>query len=224
MGKNGASSTDSQKYLYLWTCIQRKTVDGTVTYGEILLDDSTTVIDGGTIITGSITANEITGSKLSAIYADMGNITAGNITKGYNSINFDNSPATLEFKDNSTWTNATRGIQWTGSDLNIKGNIIANMATQADVANASYSVEIQVTSIDYTNNSATLVAIPYYQGSTTLPTGVTLSYQWYKNGSALTNTSTAPTITGATTNTLQLGEGTDFGSSTTNAIYTCVIS
>ena len=103
-------------------------------------------------------------------------------------------------------------------------NLSSTVATQADVTDASYSVEIQVTSIDYANNSATLVAIPYYQGSTTLPTGVTLSYQWYKNGNALTNTSTAPTITGATTNTLQLGEGTDFGSNTTNAIYTCVIS
>lgn len=103
-------------------------------------------------------------------------------------------------------------------------NLSSTVATQTDVVNASYSVEIQVTSIDYTNNSATLVAIPYYQGSTILPTGVTLSYQWYKNGSALENASTAPTITGATTNTLQLGEGTDFGSSTTNAIYTCVIS
>ena len=245
-------TNNGTKYPYLYTCTQKQTVtqynsgSGTECISTtVLLDDTTTIIDGGSIIAGSVTANEITGSKLSAIYADMGNITAGNITKGYNSINFDNSPATLEFKNNSTWANATKGIQWTGSDLNIKGNItatsltigsgatvsgvvvpsqIANMATQADVANASYSVEIQVTSIDYTNNSATLVAIPYYQGSTTLPTGVTLSYQWYKNGSALTNTSTAPTITGATTNTLQLGEGTDFGSSTTNAIYTCVIS
>ncbi len=242
----------TDKYPYLYTAIQSQTITqyngGTGTScscSDVLLDDSTTIIDGGSIIAGSVTANEITGSKLSAIYADMGNITAGNITKGYNSINFDNSPATLEFKNNSTWANATKGIQWTGSDLNIKGNItatsltissgatvsgvvvpsqIANMATQADVAGASYSVEIQVTSINYANNSATLVAIPYYQGSTTIPDGVTLSYQWYKNGSALADTSTAPTITGATTNTLQLGEGTDFGSSTTNAIYTCVIS
>lgn len=103
-------------------------------------------------------------------------------------------------------------------------NLSSTVATQIDVADASYSVEIQVIAIDYVNNSATLVAIPYYQGSTTLPVGVTLSYQWYRNGSALTNTSTAPTVAGATTNTLQLGEGTDFGSNTTNAIYTCVIS
>ena len=98
-----------------------------------------------------------------------------------------------------------------------------NKANTAE-ANASYSVEIQVTAINYVKNSATLVAIPYYQGSTTMPKGVTLSYKWYKNGTALENTSTAPTISGVTTNTLQLGEGTDFGSSTTNAIYTCVIS
>lgn len=99
-----------------------------------------------------------------------------------------------------------------------------NTAIGIAEANASYSVEIQVTAIDYVNNSATLVAIPYYQGSTTIPSGITLSYQWYKNGVALSDTSTQPSISGATTSTLILGNGTDFGSSTTNAIYTCVIS
>lgn len=122
--------------------------------------------------------------------------------------------------------NSSNQLYFEVSNTGIRfGNSLSStVATQADVADASYSVEIQVTAIDYVNNSATLVAIPYYQGSTTMPTGVTLSYRWYKNGTALSNTSTAPTITGATTNTLQLGEGTDFGSSTTNAIYTCVIS
>ena len=246
----GASVT---KYLYLWTCIQRKTVSGDVTYGDILLDDSTTVKDGRKIITGSVTANEITGSKLSAIYADMGNITAGNITKGYNSINFDNSPATLEFKNNSSWANATKGIQWTGSDLNIKGNITATSLTigsgatvsglstsningisdystkneaqgyaNTAEANASYSIEIKVTAIDYANSSATLVAVPYYQGSTTLPTlpsGASYSYQWYRGTTALSNTSTVPTISGATTTTLELGQESNL-----EATYVCVIS
>ena len=49
----------SGKYLYLYTCEQRKRLDGTVEHTDILLDDSTTVIDGGNIITGSITANQV---------------------------------------------------------------------------------------------------------------------------------------------------------------------
>lgn len=50
---------NATKYPYLWTCEQRKRLDGTVSYTEILLDDSNTIIDGGKIITGSITANQI---------------------------------------------------------------------------------------------------------------------------------------------------------------------
>ena len=126
----------STKYLYLYTCVQKQTVtqynngSGTnCTCTEVLLDDTTTVINGGSVIAGSITANEITGSKLSAIYADMGNITAGNITKGNNSINFDNSPATLEFKNASTWTSTTQGIKYDSDGLAIKGAITASSLT-----------------------------------------------------------------------------------------------
>ena len=46
-------------YPYLYTCLQKKTVNGTVTCTPVLLDDTTTVIDGGKIITGSITANQL---------------------------------------------------------------------------------------------------------------------------------------------------------------------
>lgn len=191
-------TNNGTKYPYLYTCTQKQTVtqynggSGTECISTtVLLDDTTTIIDGGSIIAGSVTANEITGSKLSAIYADMGNITAGNITKGYNSINFDNSPATLEFKNNSTWANATKGIQWTGSDLNIKGNITAtsltidsgatvsglstsnisginNYATvtaaQGYANDASYLVEIEVRDVNYTTSTATLFAHVYYKG------------------------------------------------------------
>ena len=41
-----------------------------------------TNIDGGNIQTGSITATQITGSELSAIYADLGSITGGQIVLG----------------------------------------------------------------------------------------------------------------------------------------------
>lgn len=97
-----------------------------------------------------------------------------------------------------------------------------NTAIGAAEANASYSIEVKVTAIDYANSFATLVAVPYYQGSTTLPTlpnGASYSYQWYRGTTALSNTSTAPTISGATTATLELGQGSNL-----EAIYVCVIS
>lgn len=58
------------KFLYLFTCTQSRSVSGEVTYSEILLDDSTTVIDGGNIITGSVKANQI----------DVNNLFAQDIT------------------------------------------------------------------------------------------------------------------------------------------------
>lgn len=58
--------TGSTKYLYLWTCEQRKRLDGTVAYTDIVLDENTTVIDGGRIITNSITANKLNASNINA--------------------------------------------------------------------------------------------------------------------------------------------------------------
>lgn len=53
-------------YKYLYTCIQKQTVSGTVTCTTVLLDDTTTVIDGGNIITGTVTANKIAAHSISA--------------------------------------------------------------------------------------------------------------------------------------------------------------
>ena len=169
-----------------------------------------------------------------ALYGDTARIGKTNSSRfllnadslqAYNSSNtkyFEVSPTSLTYGVYTAASTTYADGKASAAETNAK--TAAQGYADAAEANASYSVEIQVTSIDYAKNSATLVAIPYYQGSTTMPDGVTLSYKWYKNGSVLENTSTAPTIAGATTNTLQLGEGTDFGSSTTNAIYTCVIS
>ena len=54
------------KYLYLYTCEQREMGDGTLAYTSVLLDDSTTVIDGGNIITGSVTANKLNAANINA--------------------------------------------------------------------------------------------------------------------------------------------------------------
>lgn len=102
---------------------------------------------------------------------------------------------------------------------------IANMATQTDItnvdtaaqgyaANASYSVEIKVTSIDYSANTATLTAIPFYQGGA-IPSGTTLTYTWYKDSVASGN------IVGSNSNTLNVTNTTAMG---LDRIYICVIS
>lgn len=72
-----------QTYKYLWTCIQTKTVSGSVSNSTVLLDDTTTVIDGGNIITASISANKVDVSDLNAFEATIANWEIGDtaITK-----------------------------------------------------------------------------------------------------------------------------------------------
>lgn len=71
-----ASIEAEDKYIYLYTCEQQKCYDGTITCTTVLLDDSQTVIDGGNIATGSVTAN-----KLNAIDINASNmLTVGSFT------------------------------------------------------------------------------------------------------------------------------------------------
>ena len=47
------------KYAYMWTCLQSQTVSGSITYSDVLIDDTETVIDGGNIVTATIKANKL---------------------------------------------------------------------------------------------------------------------------------------------------------------------
>lgn len=64
-------------YKYLYTCIQKQTVSGTITNTTVLLDDTTTVIDGGNIITGTVAANQIASNAITADKIAAGAITIG---------------------------------------------------------------------------------------------------------------------------------------------------
>lgn len=70
------------KYAYLYTCEQRQMVDGTLEHTTILLDENTTVIDGGTIITGSLSANSIDATSGTFNTANIPNLSAAKITSG----------------------------------------------------------------------------------------------------------------------------------------------
>ena len=71
----------SIKYLYLWTCEQRKSVSG-IFLGctAVQLDENTTVIDGGNIITNSVTANQIAASAVTADKIAANALTLGKFT------------------------------------------------------------------------------------------------------------------------------------------------
>lgn len=77
-----ASTAEGQtKYLYLYTCEQRKRLDGTIEYTTVVIDDGATVIDGGQIVTNSITATQIAANAITAEEIDATNlhVSAANI-------------------------------------------------------------------------------------------------------------------------------------------------
>lgn len=77
-------TSGSTKYPYLYTCVQSQTVSqqaaGTAcSCSPVLLDDTTTVIDGGNIITGSVAANAISASSGTFDTANIPALTADHI-------------------------------------------------------------------------------------------------------------------------------------------------
>ena len=134
---NGTGSSVT-KYLYLWTCIQKKTVDGTVTYGDILLDDSTTVIDGGKIVTGSVSANAVSATSGTFDTANIPNLNASKITAG------DISADRMKVNSISAINGNTGTVKISASKVEIDGtatfNAIKSSADEAYDAKGSASV------------------------------------------------------------------------------------
>lgn len=91
-----------------------------------------TNINANNISTNMLSAMQAVVSNLSVLRADMGSITAGSISRGNNSINFNQDLATLEFKNASTWTSATQGIKYDSNGLAVKGAIDATSFAARD--------------------------------------------------------------------------------------------
>ena len=78
------TNSNGTKYPKLYTAVQTQTVaqqaaGTTCTCSTVLLDDSITVIDGGSIITGSITANILKATIIDAVNGGDGKISADKI-------------------------------------------------------------------------------------------------------------------------------------------------
>ena len=227
MPRVAASNT---AYKYLWTCEQKISISGKfMGTTAVVADNGTTVIDGGDIITGTVTAAAInassgtfdtanipilTASKIDATDLHVssanidGNLTIGKITNlqttldgkaddgdiptKVSDLTNDSNFATQSYADGKASAAQTAAINTASTDATNKANA------------AAWTVSIEVSSINYSTPTATLIAKPYYYGALTT-SGIT--YQWSKNG---TN------ISGATSNSYT---ATDF-----NASYTCTIS
>ena len=110
------SINPTKKYLYLYSAVQRKTVDGTITCSDVLLDGTTTVIDGGNIVTGTVAANRIDAASGTFNTANIPNLDAGKITTG--TINIGRIP---EDAKNSNVTVGGRNYIIKSAGLNITG-------------------------------------------------------------------------------------------------------
>lgn len=120
-------TSDGTKYPFLYTCVQTQSVAQQVagndacSCSQVLLDDATTVIDGGSIITGSVTANQITVNDLIGTYGKI------NLHDG-----------TFEYGDSA---GTGDGISWDGDTLTISGSIVVSGRQRAlsDIAEAADS-------------------------------------------------------------------------------------
>ena len=93
---------------YLYTCTQRQAVGGGITNSTVLLDDTTTVIDGGNIITGTVTANKLNADNINA----SGALTVGALSSAAQSQVL-NSEIEVGGRNLAKGTNVTR--TWTSA-------------------------------------------------------------------------------------------------------------
>lgn len=172
----------------------------------------TTVIDGGNILTNSITANQIKGNTLT-----LGQISTEAQSEILNS-NVDVPTKVSDLTNDSGFQNASqvestvtgKGYQTSSqveSAITSKGyqtaTQVSNTATaKADAA--AWSVELETTSINLLENKATIKATVYKYG-VKQTSGFTRA--WYKNGSVISG---------------QTGES--IVDVTADALYTCAIT
>jgi len=188
-------------------------INGSTTF-DSLFTDGTTTIDGGKITTGTITADELNVSSLSAISSDLGNITGGTISIGdYFNVDIHGSTTIKRgyIADNFTidqysiWSGdrTSTYIEMVGAESNFDPTI--TIQTE-DNNNVIETVNINSSSIGFTNHSnggATigLYGISYTSSDVTIDIGDGTSgealYMYIENDdSSLTNTVTIEAETG----------------------------
>ena len=174
---NGTGATVT-KYPYLWTCEQRKRLDGTVKYTDILLDDTETVIDGGKIITGSVSANAVSATSGTFNTANIPNLNASKINAG--DISADRIKA-----------NVVSAIQSKVTDLyalvaKIGGFTIdsTSIRTAAATSNADNSIALSTADFTRTINSTSRSGLRFAMGD---KFGITGDGTLYANGANITS-------------------------------------
>lgn len=145
-------------YPYLWTCEQRKTAEGKLLYTPVLLDDTTTVIDGGKIIAHSITSN--------AISTDL--IKSNNYSPPTGDEN--SGTGTYPYSVSGTYLNLSNGditsqnFVVKGSNAYLKGTIetgAGHIGGFVITENSIYHNKRDVTSVDLSDDIYIINSDPY---------------------------------------------------------------
>ena len=138
-------TSGTTKYPYLYTAVQTQTVaqmaaGNACSCSAVLLDDTTTVIDGGTIITGTVNANAVNALSGTFDTANIPNLNASKITAG------DISADRMKVNSISAINSNTGTVKIAASKVEIDGtatfNAIKSKADAAyDVKNAASAVQ-----------------------------------------------------------------------------------
>lgn len=141
-------------YKYLYTCIQRQTVGGKITNTTVLLDDTTTVIDGGNIITGSVKANKLDATDINA----SNSLTIGALSTTTQS-DILNSNIVVGVKNLLMGTSAMKA----GTGARSSGTFRASGGTLSNVTTTSLPVSGVTGALRVTNSGSSAANIGFAQ-------------------------------------------------------------
>lgn len=122
--------------------------------------DSTTAVQpnqagADDIVAKCITADQIYGNKLSVIFADMGSITAGDITLNSSGFIRTSGKTSYDSEVAGFWLgysagyklnigNATRYLKWTGANLEVKGDLLGGVIDGAELRIGGYGSDQEI--------------------------------------------------------------------------------
>lgn len=149
-----------------------------------------TQITGQTIIDGTVTAQKIYVTDLYALNATIGGlkIASGSIYSGTKTSLDTGIGLYMDSTGQLGLVGANGYLKFYDDNGSRKLSIVADslFLGSTDVENLEYTVEIQVTAINYEQNTATLSAQPYKNGATQTASSFTYTWVKVKNGTRTT--------------------------------------
>lgn len=146
----------NSSYPVLFVATQRITVGGTVTCTTPLVDQTTTVIDGGHITTGTIDAGVVNVTNINASNITTGTMSANKISGGTLTLGgLNNTNGTLVIKDASNNT--------TGTIDNTGANIIGQLESNGTANNTPTTILVKDGIVTIKQNGSDVGSLGYHE-------------------------------------------------------------